>query len=648
MKTNYFKLKFSLSGLTNHFAKILKFIFIFCLFFALNWIFSMAQSPQNRCWVIPVAQPANTFQKQVLFNPNPVVNQIPNNLAQSLPALSSYNAMQDANGRLLFYIIDGIIMDGQSNLIDEIRSPFNFGSFPTVTGFPELCIVPVPGNCAQYYIIGGSPTSFVSLGSISNPQPMYVLLDMSLPNIFDPSLKGALVGSSIAAVIDDGIVYDEHESSVNLAVTKLRAATQDRFLFIFNDQQLYRFTIGTGGIANGIALGNPGCGNNGNDLKAEMELYEDNAGNYKIAVLVKGGSCHGVNVFNVPVTGTPTSFHISLLGTTGKPVGLEFSPSGQYLYATNTASPFIQYIDLNGSPVIAADLTQLSNISLNSQQATDFKNSQIELGYDGKIYFAASDRMGTLNNPNNLIGTTFSNTALDANGTALPGIPTTGFGIRVLPDQIDGEVYQNNSTSTAPCCVANTVYDVVTCTAGSSGTWQPGNGNNPFVAGGIVSVQTELRIPTNVNLIIKNMTFEFAPSAKVVIEQGGSLTIDHSKFRGSACESMWQGIEVWGNSNQSQFTAGAQGKLTVKNGATVSNALNAVTLWKPGDWSTTGGIVKVSGSHFYNNKRSVEFMSYQNFNPSSGAPFANLSSFANCDFSIDDQYLGGTTNSFND
>ena len=645
MKTNVPMFKDSLTRLTNFFAEIIKFIFITGFVLALNWSFSMAQSPQNRCWVIPIAQTAGAFQKQVVFNPNPVVSQIPNNLMNSTPTMSSYNAMQDANGRLLFYIVDGIIKDGQSNEIDVIVNPYSIVGFLQLTGLPEMCIVPVPGNCAQYYIIAAGATHF-AVASI-NPAPMYVTLDMSLPNIYDPNLNGALVGTNVATEINQGVNYAEHAQSMHLAVTKLRAATQDRYLFIFDNTQLFRFTITANGFVNGTPIGGATCGNNGNPLKAEMELFEDNSGSYKVAVLTNGTGCYGVNVFNIPVSGAITSFHVPMLGNTGEPVGLEFSPSGQYLFATNTVSPFIQYIDLNAPTVIAEDLRVLTNIMLTPAEAASFNNSQIEMGYDGKIYFAASDRMGTLNNPNNLIGTTFSNTALDAYGNALPGIPTTDFDIRILPDQIDGEVYQNNSTSTIPCCVANTVYDVVSYVAASSSTWQPGNGNNPFVAGGIVSVQTELRIPHNVNLIIKNMTFEFAPSAKVIIEQGGSLTIDHSTFTGSACESMWQGIEVWGHSNQSQFAAGAQGKLTVKNAAMVSNALNAVTLWKPGDWSTTGGIVKATGSRFYNNKRSVEFMSYQNFNLSTGAPFANQSSFANCDFNIDDQYLGGTTNTFN-
>lgn len=137
----------------------------------------------------------------------------------------------------------------------------------------------------------------------------------------------------------------------------------------------------------------------------------------------------------------------------------------------------------------------------------------------------------------------------------------------------------------------------------------------------------ELRIKCHVKMPI-NGKIMVEPGAKVVID-GGVITSAHSQ--------PWQGIEVWGNHNALQ-TPSNQGVLELKNDAVIENARNAVTLWKPGDWSKTGGIIKASNSEFRNNKRSVEFMAFQNVQ-GNGYIGPNRSYFRDCDFVIDEDYL---------
>lgn len=125
------------------------------------------------------------------------------------------------------------------------------------------------------------------------------------------------------------------------------------------------------------------------------------------------------------------------------------------------------------------------------------------------------------------------------------------------------------------------------------------------------------------------------PDAKIIIKPGGLLTIDGGSIKTDINEkSPWQGIEVWGNTNASQYALPGQpcpqGKLVLQNGATIENALNAVALWKPGDYSKSGGIIVATDAVFKNNKRSVEFISYQNFNPAVPTElFGNASYFTN-------------------
>ena len=62
----------------------------------------------------------------------------------------------------------------------------------------------------------------------------------------------------------------------------------------------------------------------------------------------------------------------------------------------------------------------------------------------------------------------------------------------------------------------------------------------------------------------------------------------------------------------------------------------SVTNWKPGDWDMKGGIIIATDAHFINNKRSVEFMKYQNFDPATGNPTHYRARFKNCEFVYND------------
>ena len=84
---------------------------------------------------------------------------------------------------------------------------------------------------------------------------------------------------------------------------------------------------------------------------------------------------------------------------------------------------------------------------------------------------------------------------------------------------------------------------------------------------------------------------------------------------------VWKGIEVWGNSEENQLsdTQGnySQGYLNLKN-ATIENAISAVELWKPNDYTKTGGIVIANNTVFRNNKKAVHALHYTNTNPFTG------------------------------
>ena len=99
------------------------------------------------------------------------------------------------------------------------------------------------------------------------------------------------------------------------------------------------------------------------------------------------------------------------------------------------------------------------------------------------------------------------------------------------------------------------------------------------------------------------------PSSKIVVEPNARLIIDGGILT-NYCDNLWQGIEVWGNSNEHQFPGTQpthQGKLEVINGGVIENANTAVILWKPGDWTSMGGVVYTDNAVFRNNKDLCSF-----------------------------------------
>jgi hypothetical protein len=149
--------------------------------------------------------------------------------------------------------------------------------------------------------------------------------------------------------------------------------------------------------------------------------------------------------------------------------------------------------------------------------------------------------------------------------------------------------------------------------------------NIEILPGYSLEIKCEVKMPEN---------------AKIIIKQGAKLVVDGGTLK-NASTGQWQGIEVWGTTNQHQYPINgvyAQGIVELKNGAVIENAANGITNWKPDDWNSIGGIIKAEGVTFKNCRRGVEFMKYRNFHPTSGYEMDNVSYFKNCSYIVDDYY----------
>lgn len=147
-----------------------------------------------------------------------------------------------------------------------------------------------------------------------------------------------------------------------------------------------------------------------------------------------------------------------------------------------------------------------------------------------------------------------------------------------------------------------------------------------------------LVIEPNVTLTIKDELKVYG-GQKIIVKPGGHLVLDGGIIT-SECGDWWEGIEVWGNPAVSQNTPTNQGRLTTKNNAVIEHAHEAISVWKPNDWNSMGGIVNCSNTTFRNNWRSCAYMPYH-FYTSSSTPveYPNKGIFNKCNFVWDDDYF---------
>jgi hypothetical protein len=155
------------------------------------------------------------------------------------------------------------------------------------------------------------------------------------------------------------------------------------------------------------------------------------------------------------------------------------------------------------------------------------------------------------------------------------------------------------------------------------------------------------------NLVIRNgaklviesdLTLRFSENGKLIIEPNAELVLNGT-LSSRSCIDSWLGVEVWGNSSESQFKINgnlSQGSLKCKPGSFIENAEIGIFVGGPDEENQSGGIVSIEQSNFYNNRISIKFSPYQNFVPfdtpfsSQDQPRSNFSRINKSSFYCDD------------
>ncbi|MBK8847997.1 MAG: hypothetical protein IPO27_16285 [Bacteroidetes bacterium] len=141
-----------------------------------------------------------------------------------------------------------------------------------------------------------------------------------------------------------------------------------------------------------------------------------------------------------------------------------------------------------------------------------------------------------------------------------------------------------------------------------------------------------LHIPSGTNFTIDAGALYFADSRQtgiptyIHIQPGGQLNVQGNTIldvvQGNGCDdnSMWDGIEVWGDPNgNSGF--GSQGVCYIQDGATITNARIGVMasagqrdglLHLDPRETDGGGYIRVTDANFINNRRSIHYAPYYN------------------------------------
>jgi hypothetical protein len=187
-----------------------------------------------------------------------------------------------------------------------------------------------------------------------------------------------------------------------------------------------------------------------------------------------------------------------------------------------------------------------------------------------------------------------------------------------------------------PCpwnCYSSAFYEANNITISGLQTWSttnlPGDGDSD----GRLRIRGTLRIPQDQRLIIEpDVVLEFGPNAKVIVERGGQLNAEGAHFT-NACEMMWQGMEVWGETDHAQYPFSgntATGRMILEGGSTVENARYGVRVFKPGSEDHNGGVLWATDCAFYNNYMDIEIRPTRNL--IGGVEHANVCKIEGCTF----------------
>lgn len=348
------------------------------------------------------------------------------------------NGAYDASGNLLFSVKDDNIADASGTSIGTLLPYFVTGSYYPPDGFggensrnfqtsgEEVAIVPVPEECKKYYVI-------YTKGNWISPRScvLYAVVDCSggsptvdYPLENNPGVSNAPINSSGA----------EMYFGWGLAVSKKYNGT-DRYLFIGGRNGIARYTISNTGIASGTII---------SDITDEPALFTTGAGYYSNQELELSPDQQylawgNTDTEKLNILKLDASYTKVPSAAVAEPMadirGVEFNAASTRVYVSEPTVG-VQYYDFSLSTMVPLGST-----------AIDLDNTFLELAKNGRIYGVnSSHRLRSINEATDELNGVESSPDVNSDGAHAQGIADRHH----LPDQIDGEDYENIAGDAIP------------------------------------------------------------------------------------------------------------------------------------------------------------------------------------------------------
>jgi len=380
------------------------------LFMAILLLTTTLSYGQSPIWLIG----NNTIQ-------GPQANLLPTPSGPSGLAYAGQQAQYAANawhnpvdGSLLFFVVDGVVYDGDGYIIRELID--QSGNGMDLKGVSELSIIPDPENCFRFYvIIDGLSAQFMTDQSSENarPRPYYAIFNLELDRAtyntnrkgeFETLPNGDYIRPLFSLVPQNLLFFNAlTEGASQIAVSPL--TTNDEY-FVFYQSSIdliYTFKISQNGLTyvnNGLINAKDGQSPpfnysspiKGYSYRSELEVVPTNNG-FRLVGRTKT-SLNGADevIFKIDYSsnGVPSSasyanYLIGLPEPNGfhaRVKGIEISPNAQYVYFTHTTSSSAP------NALVCLDINTMTPVSLpliTNAQAELFKYSMIEESGNGMM-----------------------------------------------------------------------------------------------------------------------------------------------------------------------------------------------------------------------------------------------------------------------
>lgn len=415
--------------------------------------------------------------------------------APAVPYRVSNGVFSD-RGTLNFYVVNDKVYNVSGTVVGvlpDLATNTNPGTAIANEIEHEVSIVPIPGECAKYYIIyykanGQNPP--VIIGNLA-----YVIVEAALGVV--------TVTVPTNNILETNYANDAFLSGIAVSKRVASSSTEKRFLYFVNPYRgISRYDILKTGISNKqtfIDLGSsPGVPITEQFTTSELELSPDQSwlawGDYSYQNLTAR-----VHIARVNSTGyyVANSYReITLPAGVEKVKGLEFNASSDGLYISAGEGT-------NGGVYKITNFTAASPNYTFIANTASLNNTQLELALNGDIYgYREVNSITKLTRINNLTGALTdynvpSKSNLGYNSGS--GIASTFY---TLPDQIDGESYVYFTGQTAANLTAltlNTITPSTACTTPTSLTRCIGDA---ITLGSSVTGNTDTDCPTEYKLDI--------------------------------------------------------------------------------------------------------------------------------------------------